>query len=142
MPPCSSRPQLEARGVAPQGDSNVVGMPLSMLLRNAGVAALTSCHRNSYKELLQGAHSADGPQQRAQAQACGPTLPGGSAEAGYPGGWLSRCWAGATAFRPASDAAGPGRGKGTVFCAQLLCGCVLKPSIVRLQAHGARFVIC
>ena len=51
-------------------------MPLSMLLRNAGVAALTSCHRNSYEDLFQGVRPADGAAQRAQAQACGPTLPG------------------------------------------------------------------
>ena len=59
-----------------QGDSNVVGMPLSMLLRNAGVAALTSCHRNSYEELFQGVRRPARPDQRAQAEACGPTLPG------------------------------------------------------------------
>lgn len=47
-----------------------------MLLRDAGVAALTACHRISYKEHQQSILAAVGPQQRAQAQACAPTLPG------------------------------------------------------------------
>ena len=32
------------------GDSNIVGTPLAVLLREAGAAAVTICHRLSYQE--------------------------------------------------------------------------------------------
>ena len=51
-------------------------MPLSMLLRDAGVAAMTSLHRISYKELLMDSRGSARAEERAQAAACGPTLPG------------------------------------------------------------------
>ena len=68
--------EYQRRGLATQGDSNVVGMPLSMLLRNAGVAALTSCHRISYKEVLMDSRADSRAAGRAEADACGPALPG------------------------------------------------------------------
>ena len=51
-------------------------MPLSMLLRNAGVAALTTCHRISYKETLMDSRADTRAEGRAAADACGPSLPG------------------------------------------------------------------
>ena len=51
-------------------------MPLSMLLRNAGVAALTTCHRISYKEVLMDSRADTRAAARADANACGPSLPG------------------------------------------------------------------
>ena len=59
-----------------QGDSNVVGMPLSMLLRNAGVAATTTCHSISYTETLIDSRADKRAAGRAAADACGPSLPG------------------------------------------------------------------
>lgn len=32
------------------GDSNIVGTPLAAMLRDKGAAAVTICHRRSYKE--------------------------------------------------------------------------------------------
>ena len=58
-----------------QGDSNVIGMPLSMLLRNAGVAVLTTCHRISYKEVLMDSRAETRAAAPADADACGPSLP-------------------------------------------------------------------
>ena len=66
----------DLEGLVTQGDSNVVGMPLSMLLRNAGVAAMTSCHRISYKEVLMDSRADSRAEARAEADACGPALPG------------------------------------------------------------------
>ena len=54
-------------------------MPLSMLLRNAGVAALTTCHRISYKEVLMDSRAETRAAARADADACGPSLPGATA---------------------------------------------------------------
>ncbi len=51
-------------------------MPLAMLLRNAGVAALTTCHRISYKETLMDTQKEQRAEGRAAADACGPSLPG------------------------------------------------------------------
>jgi hypothetical protein len=51
-------------------------MPLSLLRRNAGVAALTSCHRISYREVLMDSRAESRASARAEADACGPSLPG------------------------------------------------------------------
>lgn len=46
------RAGLPVRGktAAVVGDSNAVGTPLAMLLRDRGAAAVTVCHRLSYQE--------------------------------------------------------------------------------------------
>ncbi len=54
----------------------MIGMPLAMLLRNAGVAALTTCHRISYKETLMDTQKEQRAEGRAAADACGPSVPG------------------------------------------------------------------
>ena len=47
-----SRSGVEVRGrsCVVVGDSNVVGTPLAVMLRDHGAAAVTVCHRISYKE--------------------------------------------------------------------------------------------
>lgn len=45
--PCSL--QVEGKTAVIVGDSNIVGMPLAMLLRDRGAAAVTVCHRLSYQ---------------------------------------------------------------------------------------------
>jgi Tetrahydrofolate dehydrogenase/cyclohydrolase, NAD(P)-binding domain len=57
------------------GDSNTVGLPLAVLFRDNGAAAVTICHRvayDSYEESLRDAEAAE----RAQAQACLPPISG------------------------------------------------------------------
>ncbi|GMH32684.1 hypothetical protein BSKO_00518 [Bryopsis sp. KO-2023] len=56
------------------GDSNIVGTPLSVLLRNRGTAIVTVCHGPSYKKLFEHKEEVDG--WRAAAEACNPVLPG------------------------------------------------------------------
>jgi 5,10-methylene-tetrahydrofolate dehydrogenase/methenyl tetrahydrofolate cyclohydrolase len=48
---CSGLPALQVEGKTAVivGDSNIVGMPLAMLLRDRGAAAVTVCHRPSYQ---------------------------------------------------------------------------------------------
>lgn len=57
------------------GDSNTVGLPLAVLFRDNGAAAVTICHRvayDSYEESRRDAEAAE----RAQAQACLPPISG------------------------------------------------------------------
>lgn len=72
---------LERSGVAVTGktavvvgDSNVVGTPLAVLLRDRGAAAVTVCHRLSYQEWFEDTPAVQ--QRRAQAAVCLPRLPG------------------------------------------------------------------
>lgn len=58
------------------GDSNIVGTPLSMLLRDAGAAAVTVCHRVSTPaQPIEGFHAQEA-ERRAQAGVCLPRTPG------------------------------------------------------------------
>ena len=43
---------VRGRSVVVMGDSNIVGMPLAMLFRDAGAATVTVLHRTSYRELF------------------------------------------------------------------------------------------
>ena len=42
--------EVRGRSCVVVGDSNVVGTPLAVMLRDHGAAAVTVCHRISYKE--------------------------------------------------------------------------------------------
>lgn len=53
-----------------------VGLPLAMLLRRAGVAALTLCHRVSFAELFKDARSPRRAEERALVDSCLPRIPG------------------------------------------------------------------
>lgn len=48
---------VRGRSVVVMGDSNIVGMPLAMLFRDAGAATVTVLHRTSYRELFADANS-------------------------------------------------------------------------------------
>ncbi|KAL4458107.1 hypothetical protein ABPG75_012972 [Micractinium tetrahymenae] len=67
---------VRGKSVVVMGDSNIVGMPLAMLFRDAGAATVTVLHRTSYRELFTDATSAERATQRAQASACLPRIPG------------------------------------------------------------------
>jgi 5,10-methylene-tetrahydrofolate dehydrogenase/methenyl tetrahydrofolate cyclohydrolase len=43
---------MKDKNVVVLGDSNVVGMPLAMLFRDAGAATVTVIHRTSFRELF------------------------------------------------------------------------------------------
>lgn len=43
---------VRGKSVVIVGDSNIVGMPLAMLFRDAGAATVTVVHRTSYSELF------------------------------------------------------------------------------------------
>lgn len=58
------------------GDSNIVGTPLSMLLRDTGAGTVTVCHRMSYADLFRDRSSRHCSNARAQSAACLPRLPG------------------------------------------------------------------
>ena len=69
------------------GDSNTVGMPLAMLLRDSGAATLTICHRVAFTELFDSdaqqrreigklSKGEDFGATRATVDACLPQLPG------------------------------------------------------------------
>jgi Tetrahydrofolate dehydrogenase/cyclohydrolase, NAD(P)-binding domain len=84
---------VQRKAVVVLGDSNIVGTPLSAMLRDAGAASVTVCHRIAYSSLFQGgagaavgtaAAAAQPPSSeaeaaaalRASASACLPQLPG------------------------------------------------------------------
>lgn len=68
--------KLKGKRAVVIGDSNVVGTPLAMLLRDSGVAALTVCHRSSYQDLFDRAAQHKQEQARAEANSCLPNIPG------------------------------------------------------------------
>lgn len=68
--------KLQGKKAVVIGDSNVVGTPLAMLLRDSGVAALTVCHRSSYQELLDRSTLRKQEQARMEADVCLPHVPG------------------------------------------------------------------
>jgi Tetrahydrofolate dehydrogenase/cyclohydrolase, NAD(P)-binding domain len=57
------------------GDSNTVGLPLAVLFRDNGAAAVTICHRVAYEEYEESRRDAEAA-ERAQAQACLPPISG------------------------------------------------------------------
>jgi 5,10-methylene-tetrahydrofolate dehydrogenase/methenyl tetrahydrofolate cyclohydrolase len=63
---------VQGKTVVVIGDSNIVGMPLSMLLRDHGAASVTVVHRTSYRELFD---SGEDALRRARARACLPGVP-------------------------------------------------------------------
>lgn len=69
---------LQGKRAVVIGDSNVVGTPLAMLLRDSGVAALTVCHRSSYQDFFDRAATSCQQQEQARLQAdvCLPNVPG------------------------------------------------------------------
>ncbi|GIL43612.1 hypothetical protein Vafri_1263 [Volvox africanus] len=58
------------------GDSNIVGTPLAAMLRDKGAAAVTICHRRSYREWFEDQEQVQCT--RAAAAVCLPPLPGPS----------------------------------------------------------------
>ncbi|KAG2497947.1 hypothetical protein HYH03_004209 [Edaphochlamys debaryana] len=58
------------------GDSNIVGTPLAAMLRDRGAAAVTICHRRSYREWFEDQEQVQ--RKRAAAAVCLPHLPGPS----------------------------------------------------------------
>lgn len=50
---------VRGKSVVVMGDSNIVGMPLAMLFRDAGAATVTVLHRTSYGELFADSTSAE-----------------------------------------------------------------------------------
>ncbi|KAG2455126.1 hypothetical protein HYH02_000946 [Chlamydomonas schloesseri] len=56
------------------GDSNIVGTPLAAMLRDKGAAAVTICHRRSYREWFEDQQEVQ--RKRAAAAVCLPRLPG------------------------------------------------------------------
>ncbi|GBF95355.1 hypothetical protein Rsub_07783 [Raphidocelis subcapitata] len=65
---------VAGRSAVVLGDSNVVGTPLSCLLRDRGAAAVTVCHRVSLTEWFEDQDQVQ--RRRAHAMACLPQLPG------------------------------------------------------------------
>ena len=57
------------------GDSNTVGLPLAVLFRDNGAAAVTICHRVAYDSYELSRRDAEAA-ERAQAQACLPPISG------------------------------------------------------------------
>jgi len=90
------RSSLEIRGkrAVVLGNSNTVGTPLSMLLRDAGAASVTVCHRTALDFIGPNKpgypHKAEQPEHRAQAEACLPPLAvgGGAGGGGRRALWL------------------------------------------------------
>ncbi len=56
------------------GDSNTVGLPLAVLFRNEGAAAVTICHRVAYDDFTADQRRTE-EAQRAAAEACAPRVP-------------------------------------------------------------------
>lgn len=66
---------LQKKHVVVVGDSNIVGTPLSVLLRDAGAGTVTVCHRIAYNNLFEDRAAPD-LRQQLHADACLPRLPG------------------------------------------------------------------
>lgn len=68
---------LQKKHVVVVGDSNIVGTPLSVLLRDAGAGTVTVCHRIAYTNIFEDRLSHGKSRQlRPNAHACLPRLPG------------------------------------------------------------------
>ncbi|GAX84751.1 hypothetical protein CEUSTIGMA_g12173.t1 [Chlamydomonas eustigma] len=65
---------VRGRNCVVVGDSNVVGTPLAVMLRDHGAAAVTVCHRISYTEWFEDQFKVEA--MRSSAAACLPLLPG------------------------------------------------------------------
>jgi hypothetical protein len=66
---------VQKKHVVVVGDSNIVGTPLSVLLRDAGAGTVTVCHRIAYNNLFDD-RTAPRMRQQLRADACLPRLPG------------------------------------------------------------------
>lgn len=66
---------MQKKHVVVVGDSNIVGTPLSVLLRDAGAGTVTVCHRIAYNNLF-GDRAAARMSPQLQVDACLPRLPG------------------------------------------------------------------
>ncbi len=92
--------EIKGRSCVIVGDSNVVGSPLAVMLRDHGAGTVTVCHRISYSEWFEDQTKVEA--MRKTAAACLPRLPGphtapdgrkpldaagvvGGGEAGLPG---------------------------------------------------------
>lgn len=100
---------LQGKTAVVVGDSNIVGLPLSMLLREHGVGAVTVCHRIALQELFRDAACAARAGERAGADSCVPRLPTGPAASTSPGALAG---AGAPPPLSAAPCAGGGGGAG------------------------------
>lgn len=84
---------MQKKHVVVLGDSNIVGTPLSVLLRDAGAGTVTVCHRIAYNNLFDDRTPPCTRTPQLRADACLPRLPGPySAEMDPKGGtspWLS-----------------------------------------------------
>lgn len=69
---------MQKKHVVVVGDSNIVGTPLSVLLRDAGAGTVTVCHRIAYNNLFE---DRSAPRMRTQlrADACLPSSRGRTA---------------------------------------------------------------
>lgn len=78
------------------GDSNVVGTPMAMLLRDQGAGFVTVCHRPAYVSWYGGPSAEAEERIRAYARACAPRLPGPreGRRRPVPAGLRRRNWAG------------------------------------------------
>lgn len=56
------------------GDSNTVGLPLAVLFRDEGAAAVTICHRVAYNDYTEDQQRTE-EARRAAAEACAPSVP-------------------------------------------------------------------
>lgn len=64
------------------GDSNIVGTPMAMLLRDQGAGFVTVCHRAAYASWFGDKDVEE--RIRAYARACAPRLPGPSSKTRRP----------------------------------------------------------
>ncbi|GIL72397.1 hypothetical protein Vretimale_4207, partial [Volvox reticuliferus] len=68
--------EIQGKTCVVLGDSNIVGTPLAAMLRDKGAAAVTICHRRSYREWFEDQEQVQ--RTRAAAAVCLPPLPGPS----------------------------------------------------------------
>jgi hypothetical protein len=69
---------VQEKNVVILGDSNIVGTPMSVMLRDAGAGSVTVCHRIAYRDLFIDRKLPESSDLRATAAACLPRLPGPS----------------------------------------------------------------
>lgn len=71
---CRSDLSVAGKSCVIVGDSNIVGLPLAMLLRDMQAASVTVCHRSLHRPLATAPEAE--AMERAQSAACLPVLPG------------------------------------------------------------------
>ena len=72
---------MQRKNVVVVGDSNIVGTPLAVMLRDAGAGTVTVCHRIAYSNIFGDRSRAERGEARAGAAACLPRLPGPTPQA-------------------------------------------------------------